>query len=116
MIQIKQNNDNGNNNDTPVMIMVMIMIQNQSDDNDNETLANNDYDNDKSSNDPTPAGYPLHTHGGAMWGFWSDALIYPETDLGMFLVCNGPDGSMAGTAFRKIEMFATDVLLGKQPW
>jgi CubicO group peptidase (beta-lactamase class C family) len=65
-------------------------------------------------------GYPLHSHAGALWGFWSrDSILSSGPGVsgsGVYMVANGPWGPNAGAAQHKIEMFVWDLFLGEEPW
>ena len=62
------------------------------------------------------SGYPLQSHSGALWGFWSRASVLPDMNMGVYMVANGPLGGQAGQAMRKIELLAYDLFLGEEPW
>ncbi|XP_070561631.1 uncharacterized protein [Ptychodera flava] len=61
-------------------------------------------------------GYVKNFHAGAFPAFGSRLSVYPEVNVGVFIGANGPYDGNDHAAMQRIEAFATDLLLGEEPW
>ncbi|XP_070561636.1 uncharacterized protein [Ptychodera flava] len=61
-------------------------------------------------------GYVKNSHGGSFPAFGSRLNIYPDANVGVFVSVNGPWDGDDGAAMQRIEAFASDLLLGEEPW
>ncbi|XP_070560063.1 uncharacterized protein [Ptychodera flava] len=61
-------------------------------------------------------GYEKNFHRGSFAAFGSRLAVYPEVNVGVFIGANGPYDGNDHAAMQRIEAFATDLLLGEEPW
>ncbi|XP_070561633.1 uncharacterized protein [Ptychodera flava] len=61
-------------------------------------------------------GYVKNFHSGNFPAFGSRLAVYPEVNVGVFIGANGPYDGNDHAAMQRIEAFATDLLLGEEPW
>ncbi|KAH3781630.1 hypothetical protein DPMN_159530 [Dreissena polymorpha] len=61
-------------------------------------------------------GYRKLWHSGGIVTFSSQLWLYPDMRSGVFVASNGPLTSKGSTAIRNIAYFASDLLLGEEPW
>ncbi|XP_077998698.1 uncharacterized protein LOC144451676 [Glandiceps talaboti] len=61
-------------------------------------------------------GYVKNNHAGSYPGFGSVIAIYRDAKAGVFVASNGPYGGAEHDAMNRIQTYAADLLLGKEPW
>ncbi|XP_077863737.1 uncharacterized protein LOC100372963 [Saccoglossus kowalevskii] len=61
-------------------------------------------------------GYSRLSHSGWFAGFNSLLWFYPHKSTGIFTAINGPYTSEADGALKRIHAYATDLLMGEEPW
>ncbi|XP_002731344.1 uncharacterized protein LOC100376556 [Saccoglossus kowalevskii] len=61
-------------------------------------------------------GYVRNEHAGAYPAFGSKLTIYKDVNIGIFTATNGPYGINDHDAMSRIQAYASDILLGEEPW